>query len=126
MTDALVRPEFWAYLLTMIPFLLFALLYGITKPRLWVNEPVGRGLMILSTTLVLVIVNVLLGYTLANEHLLRVVLRYVVLAGGFVSGWYMLVTLLRLQREGRQIRATKAAQNYGRRYDDEPRIDART
>jgi len=105
MIDILGNPIFWGYFLTLVPFLLFTLFYGFKSP--WTTNAAGRGLMILSTTLSVLLVQTLVTVALGSGWYGQDVVRVIVLVGAFTSGWYLLHTLLSLQWRGRRLLDSK-------------------
>ena len=91
---------FWGYLALWIPFLAFELFYGFRSP--WKQSAAGRALMILGGTLNLLLFQTILTQVFGMGWTGRDEVRIVVFVLGFISGWYLLITLLRLQRQGRR------------------------
>lgn len=103
--SALTNPVLWGYLLVLLPFLLFSFFYGFKSP--WTLTAAGRGLMILSCTLSLALIQTVVTLFLGPDWWGRAILRTIFLSGGFTSGWYLLYTLLRLQAGGRRLLDSK-------------------
>jgi hypothetical protein len=89
---------FWGYLTVLIPFLAFVILYATRSS--WRLTRAGQGVMIISGTLTLLLLQTELNL-MFGEWPGRDIVRVIVLLGGFVGGWYQLVTLLRAQRDDR-------------------------
>lgn len=100
MTDFLSNPVFWGYFATLVPYLLFAIFYGFGSP--WRSNAAGRGLMILATTLSVLLIQTLITVAVGPGWPGQGTTRVVVLVGALTAGWYLLYTLLRLQRAGRR------------------------
>ena len=88
---------FVAYSSVLVPFLLFVIFYAAKSP--WRATAPGRALMILACTLNLVLTNSLLTIAL-GAYWGQPAVRIVVIGSSFISGWYLLITLLRLQNRG--------------------------
>jgi hypothetical protein len=92
--------RFWLYAVTLIPFLLCLLFYGLRSP--WRFDPVGRALF----TLLASITSVLLFATVTLSGVIPVpvttALRPLLLGGVIVGGWLLLFQILRIQRESRR------------------------
>lgn len=99
---------FCAYAMVLLPFLLFVIFYGTKSP--WKTTAPGRALMILSCTLVIVLINTLLTIAF-GAYFGQPMVRIIVIGSSFTSGWYLLITLLRLQYKGRRILDTQAQQD---------------
>lgn len=93
---------FWLYAAAWLPYTLFAFFYGTREP--WWTEPIGRSLLLSKTAISLTLTNVLIALAFPDfPRGVRIVLICLVAS----AGWYMLVALLRLQRQARRCRSTK-------------------
>jgi hypothetical protein len=108
MTDVERIVLFTAYALVLLPFLLFVLFYFFKSP--WRESPAGRALMLLATTLNVVLINTLLSLSL-GRYFGQSAVRVVVVVGSFVSGWYLFITLVKLQWGGRRLLDEKKQRN---------------
>lgn len=95
------NPTFWFYLVTMLPYLVFVVLYGVRSP--WSRTPIGRNIMLLNASIVLILTNVL-GALVFGEYLLRDAIRVVCLGGVLAAGWYQVKNVLVAQKKDRYSR----------------------
>lgn len=103
-SDFMTNPLFWAYALVMLPFFLFVIFYAAKSP--WNATGAGRALMILAVTLNVVLINTLLSIAF-GDYVWKDVVRIVVIGGSLISGWYLLITLVKLQYQGRRVTDSK-------------------
>ena len=96
---------FWGYFLMLVPYLTFGIFYAVRSP--WRTTAAGRALMILDVTLVVVLIRAVLNSALGMNWPGRDAMAILMLVGGFVSGWYLLWVLLRLQDRGRRLLDTQ-------------------
>lgn len=91
--------QFWLLLVTLLPWLVFVVLYAARSP--WYRWSVGRALMLSKVVIVAVIVNGIVGRIWSHHHHGRSVVYAVLIGGSFVAGCYQLLVLLREQRRAR-------------------------
>lgn len=97
----LIYSAVWGFV--MLPFLLFSLYYGLTPPRRWVREPVGRSLMILSTSMVAVLSLAILRRLAKDDGWVFFLFFWPAVLGISLGGWYLFRNLRHLQRQAKRI-----------------------
>lgn len=91
--------QFWLLVLTLVPWLLFVVLYAIRSP--WYRTPVGRALMLSKVVIVAVLLNGIVGRVWPHHHEVRAAVYAVLIGGSFLAGCYQLLNLLHEQRRDR-------------------------
>lgn len=95
---------FWIYLLTLVPFAMTSLFYGLRSP--WWTSHIGRSLLITQVAIVSVLLNVLAA-VIFDDYELRDFVRTVLLGGVTIAGWYQFGSIIREQRRGRAMDASQ-------------------
>jgi hypothetical protein len=92
---------FWLYLAAWLPYTLLIITYGFGSP--WYSSAIGRSLMLTKVVIVLVLTNILTTYLVGDVPPAMPFGSVTLLVVAVIAGWYQFVTILGVQRQGRQV-----------------------